>query len=437
MKSGKVDVILGLQWGDEGKGKVTDVLTPYYDIICRFQGGPNAGHTLVFEGKRIVLHTIPSGIFNPGKINVIGNGVIIDPINLMNEIRTIETHGINVPEALLVARKSPLSLPVHRVLDSIYEAIKGKAQIGTTGRGIGPTYTDATARRGLRIGDINDSGFRMKYDELTSLHLKEITGLGFNIQDLRIDNYTFDEYEATWFESIDQLAKQLQLIDCESYINNAVNNGKNVLCEGAQGTMLDVTYGTVPFVTSSCTISAGVCTGLGISPHMICDVYGVLKAYTTRVGSGPFPTEIFDQIGEKIRKIGHERGATTGRDRRCGWPDLVALRYAVMLNGVTKLIMTKCDVLSGFNSIKICTAYKLNDGGITCDFPYNSECIVEPILEELPCWNTDLTGMTCEDELPQELKNYISFIEEYLGGKVTINTISVGEDRRQIIPLVG
>lgn len=416
----KADVLLGLQWGDEGKGKVVDVLTPRYDVIARFQGGPNAGHTLEFEGTKHVLHTIPSGIFHPGKINVIGNGVVIDPVVFKKEIDALVARGVAVKKNLRVSRKAHLILPTHRLLDAASEAAKGSAKIGSTLKGIGPAYMDKTGRNGLRIGDIEHENFREQYNQLVAKH-KTILGhydFAYNLEDL----------EPAFFEGI-ELLRSLPLIDSEFELNKYLLEGKSILAEGAQGSLLDVDFGSYPFVTSSHTITAGTCIGLGLAPSRIGEVYGIFKAYCTRVGSGPFPTELHDAIGEELRKKGHEFGATTGRPRRCGWLDLPALKYAIMLNGVTQLIMMKSDVLSGFEKIKVCTHYKYR-GKIIDYVPYDvvNEPI-EPVYEELPGWHEDLTAVTDAEQLPASLQRYIDYIEQATGLPITI--VSVGPDRRQ------
>jgi adenylosuccinate synthase len=416
----KVDVLLGLQWGDEGKGKVVDVLTPNYDVVARFQGGPNAGHTLEFKGEKYVLRSIPSGIFQGNKINVIGNGVVLDPALFKEEAVALEASGHPLKERLIISKKAHLILPTHRLLDAAYEAAKKDSKVGTTGRGIGPTYTDKISRNGLRVGDIL-SNFEEKYAKAKARHERILKSLDFS--------YDLTDLEKKWFEGIEYL-KQFQFVDSEHVVNNLLNEGKSILCEGAQGTMLDVDFGSYPFVTSSNTICAGACTGLGVAPNKIGDVYGIFKAYCTRVGAGPFPTELFDAAGDKIREIGHEFGAVTGRKRRCGWIDLVALKYAVMLDGVTNLIMMKSDVLDAFDTIKACVAYKIN--GEEVDYlPFSLEGDIEPVYAEMPGWKTDLTKMKSEDEFPEEFNNYISFLENELG--VRIKIVSVGPDREQTI----
>ncbi|MCL4484539.1 MAG: adenylosuccinate synthase [Bacteroidetes bacterium] len=419
----QVDVLLGLQWGDEGKGKVVDVLTPRYDVITRFQGGPNAGHTLEFNNIKHVLHTIPSGIFRGDKINIIGNGVVIDPSIFKKEIESLKNIGFDLTKTLYISKKAHLILPTHRLLDAASEAAKGELKIGSTLKGIGPTYRDKIGREGLRIGDILHN-FKEKYQERVAQHIELLTKF-----------YQFDykqaleDYEKEWFEGI-EVIKQFQLIDSEHFINNLLLAGKSVIAEGAQGTMLDIDFGSYPFVTSSNTIAAGACTGLGIAPNKIGKVYGIFKAYCTRVGSGPFPTELLDGTGETLRRIGKEYGATTGRPRRCGWLDLVALRYAIMIDGVTDLIMMKADVMDRFETIKICTSYSIS-GVITKDFPNEIDDQVTPVYTELKGWKTDLTEVDHTSKFPEELSNYIQFIEEYLGVPVTI--VSVGPNRSQTI----
>ena len=416
----KVDVLLGLQWGDEGKGKVVDVLTPKYDVVTRFQGGPNAGHTLEFEGQKYVLRSIPSGIFQGGKKNIIGNGVVLDPVLFRQEAESLAASGHDLTKQLCISKKAHLILPTHRVLDAAYEAAKGDAKIGTTGKGIGPTYTDKESRNGLRVGDVLYH-FEDKYAAAKKKHEAILKALNYR--------YDITELEKEWFEAIAYL-KRFQLIDSEHVINNLLEEGKSVLAEGAQGTMLDVDFGSYPFVTSSNTICAGACTGLGVAPGNIGEVYGIFKAYCTRVGAGPFPTELFDETGEKLCALGHEFGAVTGRKRRCGWIDLVALKYAVMINGVSQLIMMKSDVLDSFDTIKACVAYKIN-GEETDEFPFDICDGVEPVYVEIPGWKTDMTQMTSEDEFPEEFNAYVSFLEEELG--VPVKIVSVGPDREQTI----
>ncbi len=419
----KVDVLLGLQWGDEGKGKVVDVLTPQYDIVARFQGGPNAGHTLEFEGQHFVLRSIPSGIFQQQQTNIIGSGVVLDPILFMKEVNELNQSGINLKNVLKISRKAHLILPTHRLLDAANERIKGDSKIGTTGKGIGPTYSDKISRTGIRVGDIAHN-FKAKYELAKQRHIRILQALGQPLD-------TLPELETQFHEAI-QLLQQFQLIDSEYYINEQLNAGKSLLCEGAQGSMLDIDFGSYPFVTSSNTICAGACTGLGIAPNKINNVYGIFKAYCTRVGAGPFPTELHDDIGRQLQQTGHEFGAVTGRPRRCGWLDLVALRYTIMLNGVTQLIMMKSDVLDQFNTIKICTAYRVN-GKETNRFPFAIEqgVEVEPIYTELPGWQTPLTQITREEQFPTAFRHYIETIEQYLN--VPIGIVSVGPDRAQTI----
>lgn len=420
----KVDVLLGLQWGDEGKGKVVDVLTPRYDVVARFQGGPNAGHTLEFDGKKYVLRSIPSGVFQNEKMNLIGNGVVLDPVLFMEEAEALCQGGIDLKHSLKLSRKAHLILPTHRLLDAANEQAKGAAKIGTTGKGIGPTYTDKTSRNGIRLGDITEN-FSEKYTAARNRHLTRLAALGATP-----DSEQLAQLEERWMKAIEYL-KEYEIVDGEFAVNDALAQGKSVLCEGAQGTMLDVDFGSYPFVTSSNTVCAGACTGLGIAPNKIGDVFGIFKAYCTRVGSGPFPTELFDETGKLIRDLGHEYGAVTGRERRCGWVDLVALRYAVMLNGVTKLIMMKSDVLDGFDTIKACVAYDI-DGKQTRDFPYDIENRqLKPVYTELPGWKTDMTAMQSADEFPENFKAYIEFLEKELN--VPIAIVSIGPDRKQTI----
>lgn len=419
----KADVLLGLQWGDEGKGKVVDVLTPRYDVVARFQGGPNAGHTLEFEGHKYVLRSIPSGIFQQEQTNVIGNGVVLDPVLFRKEAEELAQSGHDIHKILKISRKAHLILPTHRLLDAAMEKAKGSSKIGTTGKGIGPTYTDKISRNGLRLGDIFED-FESKYAAARNRHLDMLAALGSDAPNL-------DALEKEWFDAIDFI-RGFDIVDGEFFVNECLAGGKSVLCEGAQGTMLDIDYGSYPFVTSSNTITAGACSGLGVAPKNIGEVYGIFKAYCTRVGSGPFPTELFDETGKKMRDIGHEYGAVTGRERRCGWIDLVALRYAVMINGVTQLIMMKSDVLDTFPVIKACTAYRLADGTVTRNFPFSiKEGAVEPVYTELPGWQTDMTKMTGEDEFPAEFKSYMDFLEKELATPITI--VSIGPDRKQTI----
>ena len=427
----KADILLGLQWGDEGKGKMVDVLTPKYDVVARFQGGPNAGHTLEFNGQKYVLRSIPSGIFQGGKTNLIGNGVVLDPVLFRKEVEELSASGHNVQEHLLISKKAHLILPTHRLLDQANEAAKGKAKIGTTGKGIGPTYTDKISRNGLRVGDILE-GFEAKYQQARDRHIEMIDGLNASAvakggTDVSMEG--LEALEKEWMEAIAFL-RGFQLVDSEHFVNKALNADKSILCEGAQGSLLDIDFGSYPFVTSSNTVSAGACTGLGIAPSKVGEVYGIFKAYCTRVGAGPFPTELFDETGAKIRAIGHEYGAVTGRERRCGWIDLVALRYTIMLNGVTQLLMMKSDVLDTFPVIKACTAYRVN-GVETRDFPFSIDENVEPVYEEFPGWQTDLTHCTKEAELPEAFINYVNFLEREL--QTPIRIISVGPDREATI----
>ncbi len=417
----KIDVLLGLQWGDEGKGKVVDVLTPRYDVITRFQGGPNAGHTLEFNNIKHVLHNIPSGIFREETLNIISNGVVLDPIVFKREIEALEAMGIDLTKNLIISKKAHLILPTHRILDAASEAAKGKSKIGSTLKGIGPTYMDKTGRNGLRVGDI-EKNFDQKYTALKEKHKHLLKQYDFN--------YTLED-EEKWFEGIKTIQK-FQLVDSEFVINNLLTEGSSILAEGAQGTLLDIDFGSYPFVTSSNTICAGACTGMGVAPSAIGEVYGIFKAYCTRVGSGPFPTELFDVDGDKLRSVGNEFGSTTGRPRRCGWIDLVALKYSIMLNGVTQLIMTKTDVLDDFDTIRVATAYKI-DGELTDQFPYTLDSDSKPVYTDLPGWNIDLTEIKEKEQFPEELKSYIDFLEKEL--KVPIKFVSVGPDREQIIEM--
>lgn len=418
----KVDVLLGLQWGDEGKGKVVDVLTPRYDVVARFQGGPNAGHTLEFDGHKYVLRSIPSGVFQNGSLNIIGNGVVLDPVLFMQEAKELERSGIDLRKALKISRKAHLIMPTHRLLDAAGEKAKGKAKIGTTGKGIGPTYTDKVSRNGLRLGD-TELDFEERYKRARDRHVEMLKAAEADLSQL-------PELEKTWFEAVGYL-KTFDIVDSEHLINRMLRDNKKVLCEGAQGTMLDVDFGSYPFVTSSNTVAAGACTGLGVAPRNIGDVFGIFKAYCTRVGAGPFPTELHDETGARIRDLGHEYGAVTGRERRCGWIDLVALRYAIMINGVTKLIMMKSDVLDDFATIKACTAYRIN-GKLTEEMPYDLDAVdIEPVYEELPGWQTPMTAFRSETEFPEEFRNYIKFLEAKL--EVPIAIVSIGPDRTQTI----
>lgn len=418
----KVDVLLGLQWGDEGKGKIVDVLTPNYDVIGRFQGGPNAGHTLEFEGIKHVLHTIPSGIFRDNVANLVGNGVVIDPVIFKKEIDALVKLGVDVKSKLIISKRAHLILPTHRLIDAASEQAKGKAKIGSTLKGIGPTYMDKTGRNGLRVGDIFTSNFKAKYDTLVEKHKSILSHYHFE--------YNLSEFEPAWFEGIEAI-KQLEIVESEHYINNALKNGKRILAEGAQGTLLDIDFGTYPFVTSSNTITAGTSTGLGVAPNRIGEVIGIFKAYCTRVGSGPFPTELDDEVGELIRKEGNEFGATTGRPRRCGWLDLPALKYAIMINGATQLAMMKADVLSIFDTIKVCTHYDYQ-GKVIDYLPYDVEDpSLKPIYTDLKGWKTDLTQCTSLDDMPNELNHYIEYLEKELNCPISI--VSVGPNRKQTL----
>ncbi len=419
MKQGKIDALLGIVFGDEGKGKVVDYFTPKYDVVARFAGGPNAGHTIIFEGKKFVLRSIPSGIFNDGTLNIIGNGCVIAPDLFYQEAKELESAGYNIKERLHISKRAQLILPTHRALDRAYETLKGKNKIGTTGKGIGPAYSDKAARIGLRVGDILDN-FEERYNALKARHARILSDLNYE--------YDITEEEKLWMEGVAYM-RSLTLSDTEIEINHYLEEGKNVLAEGAQGSLLDIDHGTYPMVSSSSTTCGGVCTGLGVAPNKIDQVFGIFKAYSTRVGSGPFPVELFDETGDKIRDIGHEYGAVTGRNRRCGWLDLVALKYAAIINGVTQLIMMKSDVLDTFSTLKICVAYKKN-GVATTDMPYDLNGW-EPVYEDMKGWNCDLTQMKDEKEFPQALSDYISFIEKYMGLPITI--LSVGPDRTATI----
>lgn len=416
MTKGKVDALLGIVFGDEGKGKVVDYFTPRYDLVARFAGGPNAGHTIIFDDKKFVLRSIPSGIFDEGKTNIIGNGCVIAPDLFMNEARELEVAGYEIVQRLHISRRAHLILPTHRVLDRAYEAAKGEGKVGTTGKGIGPTYSDKAARVGLRVGDIQGD-FLPKYEALKARHLQILSDLGFT-------DFDITEEEKTWLEGIDFM-RRFPLTDTEHEINQALAAGKNVLAEGAQGSLLDIDHGTYPFVSSSSTTVGGVCTGLGIAPQNIGRVWGIFKAYSTRVGSGPFPVELFDETGEEIRRVGKEFGAVTGRNRRCGWVDLVALKYAIMVNGVTDLVMMKADVLDSFKEIKVCVAYE-KDGERTESMPYDIEGWA-PVYETLPGWNCDLTGVRAEADFPKEYAEYIAFLEKQLATPISI--LSVGPER--------
>lgn len=418
---GRVDVLLGLQWGDEGKGKIVDVLTPRYDMVARFQGGPNAGHTLEFAGEKYVLRSVPSGIFQGDKINIIGNGVVLDPVLFREEVESLFNSGHPLKDRLVISRKAHLILPTHRLLDAAGEKALGAQKVGTTGKGIGPTYTDKVSRHGVRVGDI-EGDFEANYKRAKERHLGMLRGMGVEVPDLT-------QAEADFFAAVEYL-RQFRFVDSEFVINNTLKSGKNILAEGAQGSMLDIDFGSYPFVTSSNTICAGSCVGLGVSPRAMGDVYGIFKAYCTRVGAGPFPTELFDEDGRQMAERGYEFGAVTGRPRRCGWIDLVALRYTIMLNGVTKLIMMKSDVLDTFATIKACRAYRIN-GVETRDFPYSIEQEIEPIYDEIPGWQCDLTAFDREEQLPKAFLDYVAYLEREL--EVPIAILSVGPDRKQTI----
>lgn len=418
----KVDVILGLQWGDEGKGKVVDVLTPNYQVVARFQGGPNAGHTLEFNGEKYVLRSIPSGIFQGGKVNVIGNGVVLDPILFREEATALAASGHDLSKQLCISKKAHLILPTHRILDAAYEAAKGSSKIGTTGKGIGPTYTDKISRNGVRVGDILSPDFQSIYLNAKHRHENILHSLGYD--------YDVAELESQWFEALDYL-RSFRLIDSEYEINRLLQEGKSVLAEGAQGTLLDVDFGSYPFVTSSSTVCAGACTGLGVAPNRIGEVFGIFKAYCTRVGSGPFPTELFDETGATMRRIGHEYGAVTGRERRCGWLDLVALKYAIMMDGVTQLIMMKADVMNDFETIKVAVAYDMN-GRQTTEFPYSVDGVeIDPVYREFEGWKCDLRDCRRYEDFPEAFRRYVEFIEQETG--VPVKIISVGPDREETI----
>ena len=417
----KVDVILGLQWGDEGKGKVVDVLTPNYEVVARFQGGPNAGHTLEFNGEKYVLRSIPSGIFQGGKANIIGGGVVLDAILFRKEAEELATSGHDLKKQLSISKKAHLILPTHRILDAAYEAAKGSAKIGTTGKGIGPTYTDKVSRNGMRVGDLLSPNFKEIYAKAKARHEQILKSLNYE--------YDITALEQEWFEAVDYL-KQFPIIDSEWFVNNALKADKSVLAEGAQGTLLDVDFGSYPFVTSSNTVCAGACTGLGIAPNRIGEVFGIFKAYCTRVGSGPFPTELFDETGATLRRIGHEFGAVTGRERRCGWLDLVALKYSIMINGVTQLIMMKSDVMNDFETIRVATAYKVN-GVESEEFPFSIEEGVEPVYTDFEGWQCDLRKCRSYEEFPAAFKSYVEFIERETG--VPVKVISVGPDRDETV----
>jgi adenylosuccinate synthase len=416
-----IDILLGLQWGDEGKGKIVDVLTPFYDVIARFQGGPNAGHSLEFNNVKHVLHLIPSGIFHSDKLNIIGNGVVLDPAVFKKEIEELGPPVSELIKRLIISTRANLILPSHRILDAAYERQKGNVKIGSTLKGIGPAYTDKASRNGLRVGDINRHDFSQIYRNHINDHLGILKSYDFK--------FSLEEYESGWFEGIEML-KKFRMVNTEYLINELIGKGKKVLAEGAQGTMLDVDFGSYPFVTSSNTISAGACTGLGVSPKLIGSIFGTFKAYCTRVGSGPFPTELSDETGTTLRNIGREFGSTTGRPRRCGWLDLPALKYSIMINGISKLFMTKADVMTGFKTVKICTSYKV-DGKECQEIPFSNDAVIEPVYTELKGWNEDLSGLKDFNESPESLKEFVEFIENKTG--VPVSMISVGPDRNQII----
>ncbi len=424
-----IDVLLGLQWGDEGKGKVVDYLTPQYDIIARFNGGPNAGHTLEFNGFKHVLRTIPSGICHKDKMNVIGNGVLIEPNIFMQEIKDLEDKGFTPAENLLISKKAHLILPTHRLTDAANEKSKGDRKIGSTLKGIGPAYTDKIARTGLRINDLFAADFTDKYNKLKQLHIRNIKALGYSVEEFKIEDKTLEEYEKLWFDAVEKL-KKLTVIDTEYYINEQLKQGKKILAEGAQGTMLDVDFGSYPFVTSSSTVTAGVCSGLGVAPQNIGRVYGIIKAYCTRVGQGPFPTELFEETGDKLCEQGHEFGSVTGRKRRCGWLDMPALKYACMINGVTDLMLMKIDVMDNFPTVKICTQYEMN-GTKTEKLPYNLEEKINPVFKEFDGWMQSITKIKDFKNLPTQTQNYVASIEQMTGIPVTM--VSVSPDREDTI----
>ncbi|BDC98395.1 adenylosuccinate synthase [Persicobacter psychrovividus] len=417
----KVDILLGLQWGDEGKGKIVDYLAPKYDTVARFQGGPNAGHTLEFDGIKHVLHQIPSGIFRENILNIVGNGVVLDIVIFKDEIKKMASFNFDVKERLVLSKKAQLILPTHRLLDAAYEQSKGDKKIGSTLKGIGPTYQDKVARVGLRAGDLLAPNFKERYDNLVAQHCRILDSYNFE--------YDLEQVNKTFFEAVEYI-KGFKMVDGAYFINDRLNKGQSVLAEGAQGSLLDIDFGSYPYVTSSNTTSAGACSGMGVAPGKIGRVYGIFKAYCTRVGSGPFPTELFDETGKELQTVGNEFGATTGRERRCGWIDLPALKYAAMINGVTEMFMMKADVLDGFEEIKVCTAYKLEDGTLTEEMPFDIDNeTVEPIYETLKGWNTSLQGFDSYEALPQELKDYVKYIEDFTG--VKINIVSVGPDRTE------
>jgi adenylosuccinate synthase len=416
-----IDILLGLQWGDEGKGKIVDAMSPDYDVIARFQGGPNAGHSLEFNNVKHVLHLIPSGIFHPEKLNIIGNGVVIDPAVFKKEIEELGPPVSELSKRLIISNKANLILPSHRLLDAAYELHKGNSKIGSTLKGIGPAYTDKTSRNGLRVGDILRTDFKELYNSHIKNHLIILKSYDFK--------FDLEQYESDWFEGVEML-KKFTITSTEYLVNELSGKGNRILAEGAQGTMLDLDFGSYPFVTSSNTISAGACTGLGVSPRLIGDIFGIFKAYCTRVGCGPFPTELMDETGEKLRNLGHEFGSTTGRPRRCGWLDLPAMKYSIMINGITQLFMTKADVMSGFKTIRICTAYKI-DGKNCNQLPFDNESVVEPVYTDFDGWQEVITGHRKFEELPDALKKYIEFIEKETGVPVTM--VSVGPDREETI----
>jgi len=418
---GEIDILLGLQWGDEGKGKLVDALTPGYDIITRFQGGPNAGHTLEFEDEKYILHTIPSGIFRKDKINLIGNGLVIDPAVFLQEVRSLKIPLEEVVKRIIISSRAHLILPTHRLLDSAYENSKGDNRIGSTLKGIGPAYTDKTSRSGLRVGDILKHDFSELYEKNKQRHLGILRGYELDKRP--------EELEKEWFEGV-ELIRKFRIINTEYYINKSLAEGKKILAEGAQGTMLDIDFGSYPFVTSSSTISAGACSGMGISPRKIAEIFGIFKAYCTRVGAGPFPTELYNDTGQQLRDSGNEYGSTTGRSRRCGWLDLPALKYSCMINGVTSLFMTKADVLTGFERIKVCTAYRVNNKFVE-ELPYDINADIEPVYREMKGWIEDISGIRSYDKLPSALRDYIDFIEKETG--IPVNIVSVGPDRSETI----
>lgn len=422
----KIDILLGLQWGDEGKGKVVDVLTPRYDAVARFQGGPNAGHTLEFDGHKYVLRSIPSGVFQKGALNIIGNGVVLDPVLFADEAKALEESGVDLHSNLVISSKAHIILPTHRLLDAAGESSKGSKKIGTTGKGIGPAYTDKVSRSGMRVGDLLMPNFKERYKAIVDTHIETLRRMGANI-----DSEALALAQDKWIEAVEYL-RGFNIEDTSYLVNDLLSDNKKILCEGAQGTMLDVDFGSYPYVTSSNTVAAGACSGLGVAPNRVGDVYGIFKAYCTRVGEGPFPTELHDDTGRKIRDIGHEYGAVTGRERRCGWLDLPALKYAVMVNGVTKLIMMKSDVLDDFDTVRVCTAYNV-DGLVTDRLPYSLEADVAPVYRDFEGWKTSLGHATSPSQFPEAFKRYIRFIEEETGVPVVI--VSVGPDRTQTVEM--